>query len=70
MVVPDRKGTTLVPVIERLIERGSDAITDGHPGYRGLPRAGYGWTRVPHPRGGLKRGGANRATPAADAATR
>jgi len=69
VVVPDRKGATLVPVIARLVEVGSDVITDGHDGYRGLPRAGYGWTRVPHPRGGLARGGANRATPAADGAT-
>jgi transposase-like protein len=69
VAVPDRKGTTLIPVIERLVEPGSSVITDGHDGYRGLPRAGYHWTRIPHPRGGLARGGANRATPAADGAT-
>lgn len=69
VVVPDRKGTTLVPVISQLVEEGSTVITDGHDGYRGLVRAGYQWTRVAHPRGGLARGGANRATPAADGTT-
>lgn len=69
VVVPDRKGTTLIPVVERLVEPGSTIITDGHGGYRGLPRAGYDWTRIPHPRGGLERGGVSRATPAADGTT-
>lgn len=67
VAVPDRKGSTLVPLIERLVESGSEVITDGHDGYKPLPAAGYRWTRVPHPVGGLKRGG-NRATPAADGA--
>jgi transposase-like protein len=67
VAVPDRKGSTLVPLVARLVETGSEVITDGHDGYRGLPAAGLHWTRVPHPRGGLKRGG-DRATPAADGA--
>ena len=65
VVVPDRKGSTLVPLVSRLVVPDSTVITDGHDGYRGLPAAGYAWTRIPHPVGGLKRGG-NRATPAAD----
>lgn len=69
IVVPNRKGTTLVPLVAQLVERGSEVITDGHDGYRGLPAAGFRWTRVPHPPGGLRRGGMNRATPAADGTT-
>ncbi|MEI8334452.1 MAG: IS1595 family transposase [Chloroflexota bacterium] len=69
VVVPDRKSATLVPIVSRLVEVGSTVITDGHDGDRGLTRAGYTWIRVPHPRGGLARGGANRATPAADGTT-
>lgn len=68
-VVPDRKGATLIPIIMKCVQEGSTVVTDGHDGYRGLVRAGYHWTRVPHPRGGLARGGSNRATPAADGAT-
>jgi transposase-like protein len=69
VVIPDRKGSTLVPVLVRVVAPGAEIVTDGHDGYRGLPRAGYRWTRIPHPRGGLARGGANRATPAADGTT-
>jgi hypothetical protein len=47
---------------------GSTIVTDGHTGYGTLPPAGFSWTRIPHPRGGLKRGGVGRATPAVDAA--
>ena len=67
LAVPDRKGTTLVPLVARLVEPGAEVVTDGHDGYRGLPGVGLRWTRIPHPVGGLKRGG-NRATPAADGA--
>ena len=67
VAVPDRKGTTLVPLVARLVEPGAEVVTDGHDGYRGLPGVGLRWTRIPHPVGGLKRGG-NRATPAADGA--
>ena len=67
VVIPDRKGKTLVSLISKLVAPGSTVITDGHVGYRGLTRAGYTWIRIPHPVGGLKRGG-NRATPNADGA--
>lgn len=67
VVVPDRKSSTLVPLVARLVGSRSEVVTDGHDGYRGLPAAGFRSTRVPHPRGGLKRGGI-RATPAADGA--
>lgn len=67
VVVPDRKGSTLVPLVGHLVAPGSTVVTDGHDGYRGLPAAGFSWTRIPHPVGGLKHGG-NRATPAADGA--
>lgn len=67
VVVPDRKGATLIPVIAKLVEPGTTIITDGHPGYRGLKKAGFTWVRIPHPVGGLKKG-ENRATPAADGA--
>jgi transposase-like protein len=67
VAVPDRKGTTLVPLVARLVAPGSEIVTDGHDGYLRLPAAGFRWTRIPHPVGGLKRGG-NRATPAADGA--
>lgn len=67
VTAPDRKGTTLVPLVARLVVPGSEVITDGHDGYLELPAAGVRWTRIPHPVGGLKRGG-NRATPAADGA--
>lgn len=43
-------------------------MTDGHTGYNRLPAAGFRWTRVPHPAGGLKAGGAGRAAPAVDGA--
>ncbi len=69
VIVPDRRGLTLVPAIERLVQRGSAVVTDGHDGYRGLPAAGFAWTRIPHPHSGLARGSANRATPAADGVT-
>jgi transposase-like protein len=69
VIVPDRKGETLVPAIKRLVSPGSTVITDGHDGYRDLPAAGFAWTRIPHPRAGLRRGSASRATPAADGAT-
>lgn len=68
VVTPDRKGTTLVPLLARLVAPGSTVVTDGRDGYSGLRRAGYTWTRIPHPPGGLRRGG-GRATPAADEAT-
>ena len=67
VVVPDRKGSTLVPLLSRLVAPGSTVVTDGHAGYAGLRRAGYAWKRLPHPAGGLRRG-AGRATPAADGA--
>ena len=67
VVIPDRKGTTLVPLLSRLVAPGQTVVTDGHDGYRGLRRAGYTWTRIPHPRDGLRRG-EGRATPAADGA--
>ncbi len=69
VIVPDRSGATLVLAIERLVKRGSTVVTDGHEGYRGLPAAGFAWSRIPLPRGGLARGAANRATPAADETT-
>jgi hypothetical protein len=65
VVIPDRNGTTLVPLLSQLVAPGSMVVTDGHAGYTGLRRAGYGWIRIPHPAGGLERG-AGRATPAAD----
>jgi hypothetical protein len=66
VVIPDRKGSTLVPLLGQLVAQGSTIVTDGHGGYGGLPRAGYEWTRIPHPPGGRERGH-ERATPAADA---
>ena len=65
VVVPDRKGATLIPLVERLVVEGSIVVTDGHDGYTGLRRAGFAWTRIPHPPGGLKRGH-GRATSTAD----
>lgn len=65
VVIPDRKGTTLVPLLARLVALGSTIVTDGHTGYAGLRRAGYPWTRIPHPAGGLRHG-EGRPTPAAD----
>jgi hypothetical protein len=67
VVVPDRRGTTLVPLLRRLVANGSTVVTDGHSGYTGLRRAGYDWVRIPHPAGGL-RCGHGRATPVADGA--
>lgn len=68
MVIPNRKGATLVPLVSRLVVPGSTIVTDGHDGYAGLRRAGFSWTRIPHPPGGLRRG-TGRATPAVDGAT-
>ena len=68
VVIPDRKGATLVPLVTRLVALGANIVTDGYDGYGGLRRTGYVWTRIPHPPGGLKRG-QGRATPAADGAT-
>lgn len=68
VVTPDRKGATLVPLLARLVAPGSTVVTDGHAGYSGLRRAGYIWTRIPRPPGGLQ-GGAGRATPAVDGTT-
>lgn len=67
VVIPDRKGTTLVPLLARLVAPGATVVTDGHSGYAGLTRAGYLWTRIPHPPGGLRHG-EGRATPSADGA--
>jgi transposase-like protein len=67
VVIPDRRGATLVPLLRRLVAGGSTVVTDGHNGYSGLRRAGYDWVRIPHPAVGLK-GGHGRATPAADGA--
>ena len=69
VIVPDRRGATLMSAIERLVRPGSTVVTDGHDGYLGLPAAGFAWIRIPHPRGGLASGAANRATPAADGVT-
>jgi len=68
VVIADRRGATLVPLLAQLVAPGSTVVTDGHSGYAGLPAAGFLWRRVPHPAGGLKRGGAGRATPAVDGA--
>jgi len=65
VVIPDRKGSTLVPLLGQLVAQGSTIVTDGHGGYVGLPRAGFEWTRIPHPPGGPERGHGG-ATPAAD----
>lgn len=67
-VIPDRKGATLVPLIGQLAAPGATVVTDGHNGYAGLPAAGFIWRPVPHPPGGLRKGGAGRATPAVDGA--
>ena len=67
VVIPDRKGSTLVPLLSSLVAAGSTVVTDGHAGYAGLWRAGYAWKRLPHPAAALGRG-AGRATPAADGA--
>jgi ribosomal protein L37AE/L43A len=67
VVIPDRKGTTLVPLLARLVVPGATIVTDGHSGYAGLTRAGYAWTRIPLPSGGLRHG-EGRATPSADGA--
>ncbi len=55
-------------VLAGLVNVGARVVTDGHTGYGRLPAAGYRWTRIPHPRGGLKAGGSGRATPAVDGA--
>jgi len=67
VVIPDRRGATLVPLLSRLVVRGSMIITDGHAGYAGLPHVAFFWTRIPHPLRGLRHG-EGRATPAADGA--
>ena len=65
--IADRIGSTLVPLLTRLVVPGSTIITDEHSGYAGLPGAGYTWRRIPYPPGGLTPDG-GRATPAADVA--
>jgi transposase-like protein len=65
-LIADRKGPAMVQVLLRHVAPGSTIVTDGHRGYMALPAAGFTWQRIPHPAGGLKRGGKGRATPAVD----
>jgi hypothetical protein len=55
VVIPDRKGSTLLPLLGQLVAQGSTIVTNGGDGYIGLRRAGFEWARIPHPPGGLER---------------
>jgi hypothetical protein len=66
VVIPDRKGSTLVPLLGQLVAQGSTIVTDVHDGHVGQRSAGFEWARIPHPPGGLERGH-QRAISAADA---
>ena len=58
-----------LPPLSGEVEAAETEVGGYAPGARGFNvRAGYTWTRIPHPPGGLRRGG-GRATPAADEAT-
>lgn len=65
-LISARKGPAMIPVLLHHVAPGSTIVTDGHRGYMALPAAGFTWQRIPHPPGGLKRGGKGRATPAVD----
>ena len=39
--IPETDRLTLWTEIQRHVERGSQLYTDGHPGYKGIPRKGY-----------------------------
>lgn len=65
-LISERKGPVMVPALLRHVAHGSTIVTDGHRGYTALPAAGFTWQRIPHPVGGLERGGKGRATPAVD----
>lgn len=55
-LVRDSKGRTTIPLIKSLVCRGSVLCTDGHKGYRRLPRYGYFHAWVDHDAGEYVRG--------------
>jgi transposase-like protein len=55
-LVPNSKGRTTIPIIRSYVGRGSAIFTDGHKGYRRLPRYGYIHEWVDHEAGEYVRG--------------
>ena len=47
-VVPDVAGRTLIPMTERLVERGSTVYTDEYGAYNKFRRSGYEHARIQH----------------------
>lgn len=47
-IIPDRRRTTVLPVIQRLVRPGSTIVTDGHASYKRLARAGWRHKVVNH----------------------
>lgn len=50
-VVPDRKSSTLIPLIEKGVARGSEIVTDAFSAYRRLEHLGWKHYRLNHSRG-------------------
>lgn len=55
-LVPNSKGRTTIPKILSQVHKGSSVYTDGHKGYRRLPRYGYLHQWVDHEAGEYVRG--------------
>lgn len=55
-LVPDTRNRSLVPLIQKVVCRGSTICTDGRKGYRQLPRYGYLHQWVDHDAGEYVRG--------------
>lgn len=55
-LVPNSKGRTIVPIIRAHVCCGGSIFTDGHKGYRRLPRYGYIHEWVDHENGEYVRG--------------
>lgn len=47
-VIPNRRKETIISIMERLVERGSIIVTDGHASYRSLPKRNWDVITVNH----------------------
>lgn len=47
-VIADRKKSTIFPIIDRLVNRGSIIVTDGFASYKSLPKLGWDTVTVNH----------------------
>jgi len=49
-IIPDRRQATILPLVDKLVAKGSIIVTDGHASYRSLPKQGWKTVTVNHSR--------------------